>query len=110
MARKYFTHEQRISYVRECLKWTSSGKSVASYATSIGVARVTMYDWLNRYKNQIVNQNLIQVANSNRELTSTLSSSTVGIKLTLGEISIELPSGYTPTELTEVLKIIRSLF
>ncbi|MGI6466953.1 MAG: hypothetical protein ACOXZZ_05110 [Sphaerochaetaceae bacterium] len=110
MAKKQFTHEQRILFVRECMKWTATGKSVTTFATSIGVARVTMYDWLSRYKNQVVNQNLIQVAQANGEIVSTSGASTVGVKLTLGEISVELPSGYTPIELQEVLKIIRSLF
>lgn len=110
MAKKQFTHEQRISYVRECLKWSATGKSVSSYASLIGVARVTMYDWLSRYKNQVVNQNLVQVGQANGEIVSASSNSTVGIKLTLGEISVELPSGYSIRELEDVLKVMRSIF
>jgi hypothetical protein len=110
MAKKQFTHEQRISYVRECLKWSATGKSVSSYASSIGVARVTMYDWLSRYKNQVINQNLIQVAQANGEIVSASSTSTVGVKLTLGEICVELPSGYSIRELEDILKVMRSIF
>jgi len=110
MAKKQFTHEQRNSFVRDCLRWTATGKSVTSYATSIGVARVTMHDWLHRYKNQIVNQNLVHVTQSNREVVSASSTSTVGVKLTLGEISVELPSGYSIRELEDVLKVMRSIF
>lgn len=92
------------------MKWTATGKSVTTFATSIGVARVTMYDWLSRYKNQVVIQNIVQVAQGNREVATASSTSTVGVKLSLGEISVELPSGYTPAELQEDLKVIRSLF
>jgi len=53
MAKRQFTPEQKIAHVQNCLKWVATGKSVASFAASINVARVTMYDWLSRYKKQV---------------------------------------------------------
>jgi hypothetical protein len=108
MTKKQFIHEESITFVRECLKWTATGKSVTIFASSIGVARGVVYDWLSRYKNQVMSEALIQV-NVSEELPSA-HTPTAGLKVILDKINIELLSGYTPTRLQEVLTVIRSVF
>ena len=109
-----YSEEEKIEHVRACLKRIQQGRTIRSYVAEHEFSRAAMYDWLKRYRHTVsIDQkeqgsvSMVRVKSMSSRTFST--EQTSSLKVNVGALSIELPSGNSEADLHRVLRALKEV-
>ena len=104
--------EEKVRILQELAIWESQGKPASIFAKAHGIGRKNLYNWKARRlqleqiaseSSRVNVQPFVQVQSAIRRSRKTPEKSSVAIQITTTQLKIDVPVGFTETDLKIIL-------
>jgi len=104
--------EEKVRILKELEIWERQGKPASSFAEAHGIGRKNLYNWKARRpqleqiaseNTEVIAQPFVQVQSAAKRLRKTPEKSSVAIQITTAQLKIDVPVGFTETDLKIIL-------
>lgn len=112
--RKSYSKQEKMDHVKACLDRIRQGRTIRSYVAEHEFSRSAMNEWLKHYRHEVaIDQedvfpsSMVRVKPLGSQAIST--GLTSSLKVHIGTLSIELPSGNSEADLCRVLRALKEV-
>jgi len=112
--RKSYSKQEKMDHVKACLDRIRQGRTIRSYVAEHEFSRSAMNEWLKHYRHEVaidqedaLPSSLVRVKPIGSQTIS--AEQTSSLKVHVGTLSIELPSGNSEADLCRVLRALREI-